>query len=117
MPVLLPDIPRSISRDLVKHTFLSSTTSMWEVLYRHDLAEEASALPAELPVLCLHGALDNSAPFDGVLRLAAGRLNWHVTLLEGVDHHPWLRQPGRCYEAIADALDDAPEQPIAPFHT
>ena len=107
LPYLLPDIPRSIAEDLVKHNFLSSTTSMWEVLYRHNLAIDAAALHAGLPVHCLHGTRDDTAPVDGIRRLAAGRANWHVTLLDGVDHHPWLRQPERCREVIARALSDA----------
>ena len=106
LPYLLQDIPRTIAEDLVKHNFLSSTTSMWEVLYRHDLAADARALPAELPVYCLHGTRDGTAPVDGVLRLGAGRPNWHVALLDGVDHHPWLRQPERCREAIVRSLRD-----------
>lgn len=101
MPYFLPDIPRSIAADLVKHTFLSSTTSMWEVLYRYDLAPDANALSSSVQVDVLHGTLDGTAPLDGVQRLAAGRPNWRVVLLEGVDHHPWLRQPQRCRDVIA----------------
>ena len=48
MPLLLPDIPRLIAQDLVKHNFMSSTTSMWEVLYRHDAAADAHELTAGL---------------------------------------------------------------------
>lgn len=105
LPYLLPDIPRVIAEDLAKHTFLSSTTSMWEVLYQHDLAVDARTLPVDMPVFCVHGTRDDTAPVDGILRLAAGRPNWDVALLEGVDHHPWLRQPQRCREAIARALN------------
>lgn len=105
LPYLLRDVPRSVAEDLVKHTFLSSTTSIWEVLYRHDLAADALALPEELPVYCLHGTRDNSAPVDGVMRLASGRANWHVELLDGVDHHPWLRQQDRCRAEIFRALN------------
>jgi len=37
-------------RDLVLHNMASSTTSMWDVLYRHDLRRaEAAALPPDLP--------------------------------------------------------------------
>lgn len=42
-----------------------------------------------------------------VLRLATGRPNWHVALLDGVDHHPWLRQSERCRVATVRALGDA----------
>lgn len=114
LPYLLRDIPRSIAEDLVKHNFLSSTTSIWEVLYRHNLAADALALPAELPVYCVHGTQDTTAPVEGMLRLAEGRSNWHVTLLDGVDHHPWLRQPARCRELIMGALNNAGDaQPAA----
>lgn len=109
LPYLLTDIPRSVAEDLVKHTFMSSTTTMWEVLYRHDLAADANALPPELPVFIVHGSRDDTAPVDGVVRLAAGRTNWRVTLLDDVDHHPWLRQPQRCREAVVCALDDSGE--------
>jgi pimeloyl-ACP methyl ester carboxylesterase len=115
LPYLLRDIPRSIAEDLVKHNFLSSTTSMWEVLYRHNLAADALALPVELPVYCVHGTRDSTAPVGGVLRLAAGRPNWHVALLDGVDHHPWLRQPDRCREVIAQGLSDAGDAQPAEF--
>ena len=104
LPYVLRDIPRPIAEDLVKHNFLSSTTSMWEVLYRHNLAADARALPVELPVYCLHGTHDSTAPVDGVRRLATGRPNWRIVLLDGVDHHPWLRQPERCREAISGSL-------------
>jgi len=107
LPYLLRDIPRSIAEDLVKHNFLSSTTSMWEVLYRHNLALDALVLSANLPVYCLHGTRDSTAPVDGILRLANGRPNWRVELLDGVDHHPWLRRPERCREVITCALSDA----------
>ena len=33
LPLLLKDYPREIAEDLLKHTFLSSTTSLWQVLY------------------------------------------------------------------------------------
>lgn len=116
LPYLLRDIPRPIAEDLVKHNFLSSTTSMWEVLYRHDLAADALALCVELPVYCLHGTRDSTAPVGGILRLATGRPNWHVALLDGVDHHPWLRQPERCREVIVRALSDACDGQHAEFH-
>jgi pimeloyl-ACP methyl ester carboxylesterase len=116
LPYLLRDIPRSIAEDLVKHTFLSSTTSMWEVLYRHNLAADARALPVELPVYCLHGTRDSTAPVGGMLRLATGRPNWHVALLDEVDHHPWLRQPERCRELIVRALGNACDAQPAGFN-
>ncbi len=106
LPYLLRDIPRSVAEDLVRHNFLSSTTSIWEILYRHNVVADADNLSTKLPVYCLHGKTDSSAPVAGVLRLAAGRPSWRVVLLEGTDHHPWLRQTERSSEIIARALTD-----------
>jgi len=100
LPHLLHDYPREIAEDLVKHNLMSSTTSLWEVLYRHDLAADADALPERVPVLCLHGTNDSTAPLDGVLRLASPRPNWGVRLLQGADHHPWLRATDECEAAL-----------------
>ena len=96
LPYILTDIPRVVARDLVKHTWRSSTSSLWNVLYDHDLAEDAAALPPTLPVVCVHGDADLMAPIAGVRRLAADRPGWHVVALAGVDHHPWLRCPAVC---------------------
>jgi pimeloyl-ACP methyl ester carboxylesterase len=106
LPRLLPDIPRLIAEDLVKHNFMSSTTSMWEVLYRHDAAADAHELTAGMPVCCVHGTRDVSAPLHGVRQLAASRTHWQVTLLVDVDHHPWLRRPEWCHEALQAFLHD-----------
>ena len=100
LPHLLRDYPKEIAEDLVKHNLMSSTTSLWEVLYRHDLAAEADALPERIPVLCLHGIKDSTAPLDGVLRLASPRPNWRVRVLHGADHHPWLSARDECVAAL-----------------
>lgn len=102
LPHLLRHYPREIAEDLVKHNLMSSTTSLWEVLYRHDLAVDADALPATVPVLCLHGNDDTTAPLGGVRDLASGRPNWQVRCLDGGDHHPWLRDPHACAAAVSD---------------
>ena len=100
LPHLLRDYPKEIAEDLVKHNLMSSTTSLWEVLYRHDLAAEADALPERVPVLCLHGSNDSTAPLDGVLRLASPRPNWDVRVLQGADHHPWLNARDECEASL-----------------
>ena len=103
LPRLLRDYPRAVVEDMVKHHVLSSTTSLWEVLYRHDFKTCADALPNTLEVYCLHGTADGTAPVEGIQRLAAGRANWVTELLPGVDHHPWLRRPDACRRLLAQA--------------
>lgn len=106
LPRLLPSYPRAVAEDLVKHNMLSSTTSLWEVLYRRDLTVDADALPDRIRVHCLHGAEDASAPHAGVHALADGRPGWRVTVLPGVDHHPWLRAPEVCVRALTELIAD-----------
>ena len=101
LPRLLNDLPREVAEDLVLHTWLSSTSTMWDGIYRYDPARDADRLPKELPVLVLHGDRDSTAPVDGVRRLAAARMGWETRILSGVDHHPMLRDPAACRDAVA----------------
>ena len=101
VPYLRPDLPREVAEDVVKHSWMASTTSLWDVIYRHDFQKDADALPDSLSVVCVHGERDMPIPADGVRRLAAGRRNWRVVTLPDVDHHPWLRAPKLCLDLIA----------------
>ena len=100
LPRLLPDMPREVAEDLVQHTWRSSTSSLWEAIYRHDLARDAAALRSGLRVDCIHGDQDATAPLGGLRQLSRGRPEWRVTVLPGVDHHPLLRDPGGCLDVI-----------------
>lgn len=100
LPYVLTDVPRVVAQDLVKHTWRSSTSSLWNVLYDHDLATEAAALPPRMAVTCIHGDRDSMAPLEGVHRLAHGRKAWAVVTLAGIDHHPWLRDAETCRRII-----------------
>ena len=100
LPYVLRDMPREVVEDLVRHTWRSYTSTMWEGVYRHDLAGDAASLAPDLPVLCLHGELDATAPLAGVRRLVADHPRWMVRVLSGGDHHPFLRDPEWCLEAI-----------------
>jgi pimeloyl-ACP methyl ester carboxylesterase len=104
LPKLLRNVPRVVAEDLVRHHMVSSTTSLWQVLYRHDLAADASALASGLPVSFVHGSADTTAPIDGARALASTRLDWRFETLEDVDHHPWLREPQRCAEVVSALL-------------
>lgn len=101
LPRLLPDIPREVARDLTEHNVMSSTTSLWNVLYRRDVAGDLDALPDDLPVTFVHGTDDTTAPIESIRRLAAAEPSRELVELPGVDHHPWLRQPAACAEVIA----------------
>jgi pimeloyl-ACP methyl ester carboxylesterase len=101
LPRYLPDMPREVLDDLVQHTWRSSTSTLWEGIYRYDLARDAKRLPAALPVLLLHGDRDTTAPLEGARQLAAFHPNATLMVLPGVDHHPLLRDAARCVAAIS----------------
>jgi pimeloyl-ACP methyl ester carboxylesterase len=102
LPLVLRDVPREVARDLVEHNFMSSTTSLWNVLYRRDVRRDADLLPEDLPVLCIHGTDDATAPIDGVRRLVRERAFWRLEELSAVDHHPWLRRPQVCASLLRE---------------
>ncbi len=106
LPYLRRDIPREVAEDLVKHTWRSFTSSLWEVVYNYDLREAVDQLDPRLPVFCLHGEQDQTAPLVGLQQLAEERPNWRIQVLPGLDHHPWLRQPDTCSEIILAFLAD-----------
>ncbi len=105
LPFIIRDVPRDVARDLVEHNFMSSTTSLWNVLYRRDVRGDADALPEDLPVRFIHGTADTTAPIDQIRDLAAQRASWSLVELSGVDHHPWLRQPEVCAGLITARSD------------
>jgi pimeloyl-ACP methyl ester carboxylesterase len=99
VPYVRRDLPREVAADIAKHTWRSFTSSFWEVICNYDAKKDADAL-GHLPVLCIHGDQDETAPLAGAMALANGRPTWQALLLPGVDHHPWHRVPEICRSAI-----------------
>lgn len=97
---ILPVLIHEVARYLVEHNFMSSTTSLWNVVNRRDITVDLDALPEDLSVVFIHGTDDATAPIDPIRRLAEKRPNWRLLELAGVDHHPWLRHPTACAEMI-----------------
>ncbi|MBL8078210.1 MAG: alpha/beta hydrolase [Anaerolineales bacterium] len=103
IPYFRRDLPREVAADIVKHSWRSFTSSFWEVICNYNAKKDADAL-GDLPVLCIHGDQDDTAPLAGAMALANGRQNWQALILSGVDHHPWLRAPQVCQDAIASPM-------------
>ena len=114
LPLVIRDVPAEVARDLVKHNFMSSTTSLWNVLYRRDVADDLNAVPHNLPVVFIHGTEDATAPIEPIRRLVDGRPNRKLIELVDVDHHPWLRRPARCVESILNAAGVSPPATVEP---
>lgn len=100
LPYLLTDIPREVAEDLVKHTWRSSTSSLWEVVYRYDVAVDFNRLPERINTLFIHGNQDVMAPVQAIGLLLANCANGVSHVLDGGDHHPFLRDPETCLKLI-----------------
>jgi pimeloyl-ACP methyl ester carboxylesterase len=103
VPYFRRDLPHEVAADIVKHSWRSFTSSFWEVICNYDVKRDADAL-GDLPVLCIHGDQDDTAPLAGAMALANGRQYWRALILSGVDHHPWLRAPQVCQDAVSASL-------------
>jgi len=114
LPYLIRDIPREIVEDLVQHTWRSSTSSLWDVVYRHDVAADLRILEPVHHVLCIHGSDDIMAPLAPVRGLADAFSNVELCVLEGLDHHPFLRAPKKCCELIASFVKQAARKAMLP---
>ncbi len=92
-PLLARDVPREVAEDVNQMTWRSSTSTMWEVIYRYDLTADIRRLPPTLPVLCLHGDRDESAPLSRMQELRELHPNCVIRVYPGADHQLPLRQP------------------------
>jgi len=104
LPYVLRDMPREVVQDLTQHTWRSYTSSVWDGIYRHDLIADTKCLDSNCDVLFLHGQLDKTAPLSGVKQLMAGHPDWQLDILADADHHPLLRNPQWCLQAISSIM-------------
>jgi pimeloyl-ACP methyl ester carboxylesterase len=111
LPYLIRDLPRPVVEDLVKHTWLSSTSSLWQVIYTDEPNRAAGLLAEGLPVDLIHGSVDQTAPPEGVQSLVADHPDWRLRLLEGVGHHPWHHDGDACRDVIREAIERLADQP------
>ena len=100
LPYVRRDIPSEVAEDLVKHTWRSSTSSLWEVVYRYDAADELRELDGRTQILLIHGRDDDIAPFAAIKQLADEQPGCTLVALDGLDHHPFLRTPDTCLTHI-----------------
>jgi pimeloyl-ACP methyl ester carboxylesterase len=104
LPYVLRDIPREVVQDLTRHTWRSYTSSVWDGIYRHDLVADTKRLDSNCDVLFLHGRRDKTAPLFGVQQLMKGHSDWQLDILDDADHHPLLRNPQWCLQAIESVM-------------
>lgn len=105
LPYLQSDLPKEVSEDVVKHSWRSFTSSLWEVIYNYDPRNDADKIGGHIPVLCIHGDHDDTAPIIGLYRMAKEHANWEFEIIRGGDHHPFLRRPEYCIQIMKSFLD------------
>lgn len=104
LPFFIKGYPLEVVQDLVKHNVMSSTTSLWDVIYNYNPRPDCEQLPKGLDVCCIHSLDDDVTPAGNAMRLA-NEYGWRVVLLDGYKHHPWLRNPSACWESICEGLE------------
>ena len=85
-PYLITSVPRVVAEDLTEMTWRSSTSTIWEVIYGHDLSADVRALRPSIPLLCLHGDRDDSAPLNRMRELVALHPNCVIHVVNGATH-------------------------------
>ncbi len=86
MPLLAGDVPREVAEDLNQMTWRSSTSTMWEVIYRYDLTADFGHLPSAMSVTFLHGDRDETAPLRRIRELGRLRPSATIAVREGAEH-------------------------------
>ncbi len=97
-PMLAGDVPREVAEGLNQMTWRSSTSTLWEVIYRYDLTADLQQLSPNLPVTFLHGDQDESAPLSRIQEIARLRSSAELRVNRGarhdlpLKHRPWMRE-------------------------
>lgn len=100
LPYIVRSVPREVAQDLVKHTWRSSTSSLWEVVYHYDVAAQLAGLSADIGVLFIHGDHDVMAPLAPIELLNSIHPSSRLHVIPGADHHPFLRDTATCLSMI-----------------
>ena len=101
LPRLVRDVPREVADQM---TWRSSTSTLWQVIYDYDLAADLASIEGKIPMLCLHGDRDESAPLGPIRDLAASHRECRLVVYSGATHGLPLEQPEWVRKQIASVL-------------
>jgi len=104
LPKMITSVPPDVAEDLLQMTWRSSTSTTNEVIYNYDIRDDLQHLAGRIPLLCLHGDRDETAPIDTVRALAATHSGCTLRVFTGGDHHLLLRHPEWVREQLASVL-------------
>jgi len=104
LPFFFSEFPKEVVEDLLKHNFMSSTTTLWQVLYNSTIERDADHISSEVKTLCIHSVDDDTAPYGAVASLMEREQHWALKTLHGGAHHPWLWNNQNCVDATRCAI-------------
>ena len=104
-PMMAGNLPRVVAEDLNQMTWRSSTSTMWEVIYRYDVSADLKRLRPDMRVTFLHGDRDRSAPLDRIQDIRRLRPSVDVRVFPGGDHQLPLRQSEWLRQQITGLAD------------
>ena len=99
-PASAPPMPEM---DMAVQPFTATMASIAEHSEAGTLVRGLPAVPAEIPVLFLHGAA-SSMPLRASTDTAALIPHARVEIVEGAGHFIWLERPGAVRDAVRDAV-------------
>ncbi|PPA68703.1 alpha/beta fold hydrolase [Jeotgalibacillus proteolyticus] len=86
--------------EMLMHTWKSFTSSLWEVVYRGDVKKISEQVDSKIPIVCLHGTNDKTAPVSNLHSLMNLHKEWEIFTVTGGDHHIFLHHTSWCMRYI-----------------
>jgi pimeloyl-ACP methyl ester carboxylesterase len=108
----LKNYPKEVLEDLVKHNFLSSTTSLWNVIYNQSTYNNLDLIDPSVFIKCIHSLDDDTAPFNAVANLVQKHDFIKLKVLHRSGHHPWLRDNTKCIDVINEVIKITEEERV-----
>ena len=108
----LDNYPKEVLEDLVKHNFLSSTTSLWNVIYNQSIYDNIDLINPDVFIKCIHSLDDDTAPYNAVANLVQKHDSIKLSVLENSGHHPWLWDNAKCIDVINDIVNITEEEKV-----
>ena len=98
--------PMAVLRDSRKFTLNSLTSTLEHCLLNYRVDQVLERAP-KIPILMLHGLLDQVAPLENVRGLPDRYANIRLVEIEGSGHHIFLTHTRRCLELMNEHLTGA----------
>ena len=104
--------PLAVIRDSRKYTLNSLTSTLENCLLNYRVDEVLARQP-RIPILMLHGRLDQVAPLENVRQLPGEHENIRLVEIDGSGHHIFLTHTRRCLDLISEHLQGEPGPALA----